>query len=136
MSIALLYHISSVLLVLFAAGHTLGFRRVDPRWGIDTIIAGLKTTRFEAQGQRRTYWEFFTGFGFFVTVLLLLCAVIAWQLGGLSHDALHAMPLITWGLAACFAGVTYLSWRYFFPAPVVFSALISIGLVLAAWQSR
>jgi len=34
------YHMSSILLVLFAAGHTLGLRRVDPRWGIDTIIAG------------------------------------------------------------------------------------------------
>ncbi len=28
-----LYRIAAVLLVLFAAGHTVGFRRVDPRWG-------------------------------------------------------------------------------------------------------
>lgn len=136
MRVALLYLISSVLLVLFAAGHTLGFRRVDPRWGIDSFIAGLRTTSFDAQGRRRTYWDFYAGFGFFVTVLLLFCAVLAWQLGGLSPDALHAMSLITWGLAVCFGGVTWLSWRYFFPAPVVFSALITIGLILAAWQTR
>src|SRR5712691_5983974 len=42
MSPALLYRIASVLLVLFAAGHTLGFRRVDPRWGIDATIGALK----------------------------------------------------------------------------------------------
>jgi hypothetical protein len=31
--------------------------------------------------------------------------------------------------------VTFLSWRYFFIAPVVFSAVITVCLVLAAWAA-
>ena len=135
MNSAVLYRISAVLLVLFAGGHTIGFRRVDPRWGIDSIISGMQTTRFDVQGLSRTYWGFYVGFGLFVTVLLLFAAALAWQLGRLPADVLRAMPLATWGFALSFLAVTYLSWRYFFPAPVIFSAVIALCLVVAAWLS-
>ena len=135
MKSSLLYRIASVLLLLFALGHTLGFRRVDPRWGIDSIIGALRSTHFDAQGFNRTYWDFFTGFGLFVTVLLVFVAVLSWQLGGLPKDCLVAMPLATWGLAVCFLVVTFLSWRYFFMVPVIFSGVITICLVLAAWSA-
>jgi hypothetical protein len=129
------YRISAILLVLFAGGHTIGFRRVDPRWGIDGVVSGMRTTRFDVQGLSRTYWGFYVGFGLFVTVLLLFAAVLAWQLGKLPAEVLHAMPLVTWGFALSFIAVTYLSWRYFFPAPVIFSAVIALCLVVAAWLS-
>ncbi len=135
MKASLLYRIASVLLILFALGHTLGFRRVDPRWGIDSLIGTMRSTRFLAQGFDRTYWDFFVGFGLFVTVLLVFVAVLAWQLGGLPKEYLAAMPLATWGLAACFLVVTFLSWRYFFMLPVIFSGVITVCLVLAAWSA-
>lgn len=135
MNSAVLYRISAVLLVLFAGGHTIGFRRVDPHWGIDAVVAGMQTTRFDVQGLSRTYWGFYVGFGLFVTVLLLFAAVLAWQLGKLPADVLRVMPLLTWGFALSFLAVTYLSWRYFFPAPVIFSAVIALCLVIAAWLS-
>lgn len=131
----LLYRIASVLLLLFAGGHTLGFRRVDPRWGVDAPVRALQATRFDVQGFSRTYWGFYTGFGLFVTVLLLFTAALAWQLGGLSREVLGALPLATWGLAVCFVVVTLLSWQYFFIAPLVFSALITACLLVAAWSA-
>jgi hypothetical protein len=136
MKISLFYRIASALLILMAVGHTLGFRRVDPHWGIDSIIATLRSTHFNVQGFNHTYWDFYTGFGLFVTVLLVFVAVLAWQLGGLPKDSLSAMPGITWGLAACFVLVTFLSWRYFFILPVVFSSVITICLILAAWAAE
>ena len=135
MKASLLYRIASGLLILFAVGHTLGFRRVDPRWGVDSIIAALRSTRFDVQGLNRTYWDFYTGFGLFVTVLLLFAAIVTWQLGGLPKESVSVMPGITWGLAACFVIVTFLSWRYFFIVPIVFSAVITICLILAAWAA-
>jgi len=39
---------------------------------------------------------------------------------------------ITWAFAVCFAVITVVSLRYLFIAPVVFSALITICLVVAA----
>ena len=133
MKVSLLYRIASVLLILFALGHTLGFRRVDPRWGVDSIIGALRSTHFDVQGLNRTYWDFYTGFGLFVTVLLVFIAVLAWQLGGLPKESLLAMPVVTWGLAACFVVVTFLSWKYFFMVPIIFSGVITICLIFAAW---
>jgi hypothetical protein len=133
MKASLLFRIASVLLVLFAVGHTLGFRRVDPRWGIDSLIGQLRSTDFAVQGFNRSYWDFFTGFGFFVTILLLFAAIVSWQIGGLPKEVLSAMPLITWSLAICFVLVTVLSYRYFFIVPVIFSGVITVCLVLGAW---
>jgi hypothetical protein len=129
---SLLYRTASVLLILFALGHTLGFRRVDPRWKLDSIIAALRSTHFEVQGLNRTYWDFYVGFGLFVTILLLFTAILAWQLGGLPKDHLSEMRLVAWSLAACFVVVTFLSWKYFFIVPVIFSGVVAICLILAA----
>ena len=133
MKASLLYRIASVLLILFALGHTLGFRRVDPRWGVDSIIAALRSTHFDVQGLNRNYWDFYTGFGLFVTVLLVFIAVLSWQLGSLTKESLLAMPVVRWGLAMCFVVVTFLSWKYFFALPIIFSGIITICLILAAW---
>lgn len=133
MKTSLVYRVASGLLVLFALGHTIGFQQVDPRWGIDSIVGAMRSTHFEVQGFDRTYWDFYAGFGFFVTVLLLFAAALAWQLGGLPRETLAAMPLVTWGFAVAFGVVTALSWTYFFTAPVVSSAVVTVCLVVAAW---
>jgi len=134
-SASLLYRIASVLLVLFGLGHQVGFRQIDPRWGVDSTIAALKATPFRVQGMTRTYWDFFSGFGFFVTVLLFFAAILAFQLGGLPKETLRSLRLVTWTFALAFVAITLLTWRYFFIAPLVFSSLVTLCLVLAAWSA-
>ena len=136
MKSSLFYRIASVLLVLFAAGHTVGFRTQDPRWGVDSALASLRAIHFDAQGFARTYWDFYVGFGLFVSVFLLFAAVITWQLAGLRIETLAYMPLITWGLVLCFVAVSILSWKYFFLVPVVFSIVITLCLIAGALLSR
>jgi sugar phosphate permease len=70
-----------------------------------------------------------------VTVFLLFSALLAWQLGALSHDVLVRMPAVTWGLAVCFLAVAALSWRNFFAVPGVFATAVSLCLLAAAWLS-
>lgn len=135
MKARILYRISSVLLLLFAAAHTFGFRQTDPKWGVDSLIGSMRSVRFNAQGFSRTYWDFFVGFGLFVTVFLVFAAVLAWQLGSLAPEPLALMRGPTWTLVICFAAVTILSWRYFFIAPLVFAILITVCLTAAAWLS-
>jgi hypothetical protein len=135
MKISVLYRIASILLFLFAVGHTVGFRQVNPSWGLDSMIQSMRSIHFDANGSDRTYWDFFVGFGLFVTVLMLLASVILWQLAGLAPDTLGKMRFTTWGFVLCFAVVTYLSWRYFFLAPMIFSAAILMCLTLAAWRA-
>jgi hypothetical protein len=135
MKAQILYRISSVLLLLFAAAHTLGFRQTDPKWGVDSLIGSMRSVRFDAQGFSRTYWDFFVGFGLFVTVFLVFAAVLAWQLGALRAETLALMRGPAWALGICFAAVTILSWRYFFIAPFVFAIVITMCLAAAAWLS-
>src|SRR5258707_15573351 len=79
----LLYRISSVLLLLFAAGHTFGFRQNNPEWGAHAVLALMRSVHFDAQGFTRTYWDFFSAFGLFFSVFLLFAAVLAWVLARL-----------------------------------------------------
>ena len=130
-----LYRIAAVLLLLFAAGHTLGFRQSDPKWGVDALLVSMRSIHFDIQGFSRTYWDFYVGFGLFVTVFLLFAAVLAWQLGGLPAETQALMRGTAWALALCFAAVSVLSWRYFFLIPIVFSLVITVCLIAAAWLS-
>jgi hypothetical protein len=131
----ILYRISSVLLLLFAAGHTLGFRQTDPEWGLNSLIGSMHTIRFDVQGFSRTYWDFFVGFGLFVSVFLVFAAVLAWQLGNLPPQILTLLRGPAWALVICFVAVMILSWRYFFLVPLVFTILITLCLAAAAWLS-
>ncbi len=136
MRASLMFRVAAVLIALFAIGHTIGFRQVDPRWGIGGMISEMKSVKFQTQGMQRTYWDFYVGFGLFVTVLLLLAAAIAWQLGGLPAPALAQVHSVAWLLTLAFAAVLVLSWRYFFLAPMVFSAVILVCLFAGTWLSR
>ena len=129
------YRIAAVLILLFAIGHTVGFLQSDPKWGVDSLLVSMKSTHFDIQGFSRSYWDFFLGFGFFVTVFLLFAAVLAWQLGGVALETLVTMRGLAWAFALCFVAITVLSWRYFFAIPIVFSSVITLCLILAAWLS-
>ena len=133
MKASMFYRIAAVLLVLFDVGHTSGFPWSDPKWGVD--LGSMQLTHFYIMGFNRTYWDFYVGFGLFVSVLLLLAVVLAWQLGGLPPESLARMRGTAWAFALCFIAVTVLSWKYFFSIPIVFSIVTAICLTAAAWLS-
>ena len=135
MKARILYRVAAVLLVLFAAGHTFGFRQNNPEWGAGAVLAIMQGVRFDAQGFTRTYWDFFSAFGLFFTVFLLFAGVLAWQLGRLPAETLARVRGMAWALAICFVTITALTWRYAFTTPLVFSTLITICLIAAAWLS-
>jgi hypothetical protein len=136
MKASVLYRIAAVLLLLFAAGHTFGFRQFNPEWvGTDAVLASMRSVHFDAMGFTRTYWDFFTAFGFFTSVFLLFAAAVAWLLGGLPAETLARVRGIAWALALCFLAITALSWGYVFTIPIVFSALVTVCLTAAAWLS-
>src|SRR5579859_4774056 len=135
MKASVFYRIAAALLLLFAAGHTLGFRQSDPQWGVDALLGSMRSIHFAVQGFNRTYWDLFLAAGFSVGVFYLFAAVLAWQLSGLPAQTLAAMRVTRWAFALCFAAITVLSWRYLFIVPIVFSVLITVCLSAAAWLS-
>jgi hypothetical protein len=130
-----LYYIAGVLLTLFAIGHQLGFRHVDPAWHANDVVASMQQTHFTVQGFDRTYWSFFSGFGFFSTAFLLFSALLAFELGRLRDDTRAQLATMRWAFALCFVAITLLMWANFFATPVMFATLITLCLLLAARQT-
>lgn len=135
MKASIVYRITAVLLLLFAVGHTLGFRQPDPQWHVDALVGSMQSIHFDAMGSSRSYWDLFLAAGYCVGLFYLFAAVLAWQLGGLPAATRAAMRMTSWGFALCFAGIAVLSWTYLFIIPVAFSVLITLGLSAAAWLS-
>ena len=135
MKASLFYRVAAVLLLLFAVGHTLGFRQSDPQWGVDALLGSMRSIHFDVQGFRRTYWDLFVAAGLSVGVFYLFAAILAWQLGSLPAETLAHIRGIAWAFALCFAAITGVSWRYLFILPIVFSFVITACLILAAWLS-
>jgi len=135
MRASMFYRIAAILLLLFAVGHTLGFRQSDPAWGVDALLGSMQAIQFEVQGFSRTYWDLFVAAGFSVGVFYLFAAVLAWQLGGLPAQTLALMRVTVWALALSFAAITLVSWRYLFILPIAFSTVITVCLTAAAWLS-
>ena len=128
----LFYRIAAVVLLLFAAGHTLGFRQSDPEWGVDALLGSMRSIHFDVQGFNRTYWDLFVAAGFSVGVFYLFAAILAWQLGGLPAATLAGMRGTAWAFALSFAAITVVSWRYLFIVPIAFSIVITLCLTAAA----
>jgi hypothetical protein len=135
MKAAIFYRVAAVCLLLFAVGHTLGFRQSDPKWGVDSLLGAMRSIHFDVQGFNRTYWDLFVANGLSVGVFYLFAAILAWQLAGLPAETLTRMRGIAWTLALSFAAITVVSWRYLFILPVTFSLVITVCLISAAWLS-
>src|SRR5690242_8909055 len=135
MKASIFYRIAAVLLLLFAIGHTLGFRQSDPKWGVDALLGSMRSNHFDVQGFNRTYWDLFVAAGLCVGVFYLFAAILAWQLGSLPQTTLKLMRGTAWAFALCFAAITVVSCRYLFLLPIVLSIAITLCLTAAAWLS-
>ena len=135
MKASILYRIAAVLLLLFAVAHIYGFRQSDPNWGVDALVSSMRSIHFNVGGFNRTYWDLFLAAGFSMGIFFLFSAILAWQLGSLPTETLARIHSIAWSFALCFAAVTVVSWRYLFLPPIVFSFVITVCLISAAWLS-
>lgn len=136
MKASVLYRAVAVLLVLFAVAHTLGFSQPpDPKWGVDALVASMRSQHFDLGGSSRTYWDFFMAAGLSVGAFYLFTGVLAWQLAGLPAETLARLRGVTWALALCFVAITVVCWRYLFILPVIFSGVAALCLLSAAWLS-
>jgi hypothetical protein len=136
MTTALWLRIASVISLFFVAGHTLGGRHSWSPLGETETLKAMRTFRFEFAGVSRTYLDFFLGFGFTLSVYMLLQAVLLWQLGAIAAtEPRRVRPMIaTFALASLACGL--LSWRFIFPVPTLFSAVLTIVLALAFFAAR
>ena len=128
--------ISSIVSVLFAAGHALGGRKSWSPLGETAVLSSMRDYRFDVLGVNRSYFDFYLGFGHSLTVFLLLQAVVLWQLGTLARTApLQVRPIVASFVVATVAG-GIVSWIFIFPIPTALSAVLAVCLALAFFAAR
>lgn len=134
MNATLLYRIASVLLLLFALGHTIGFLKLKPPTpeGI-AVRDAMANVHFKVRGHDYSYGGFYRGFGLFNSVFLLFAALLAWHLGALAARDAQAIGPVGWALCLLMAATLVLCWAYFNPIATTFSAVLTVCLGWAAW---
>lgn len=134
MSATLLYRIASVLLLLFAAGHTVGFLKFKPPTPESVAVRdAMDNVKFALGKGQFTYGDFYRGFGLFCTAYLLFTAFLAWHLGGMAQTNPQAVVTLSWVFFVLQLASVLLSWRYFIPPPLIFSALVALCTGWASW---
>jgi len=127
---------AAVISLLFTAGHTMGgLKRWSPM-GDNPVLKSMTDVRFDVMGATRSYFDFFMGFGWSISVFMLMETILLWQLASLAAtDAPRLRPMIAViTLATVASGI--IAWRYIFPVPALFSAVLAIVLGLAYVSAR
>jgi hypothetical protein len=135
MTTTLLLRISAVISLLFAIGHSFGgLKRWSPM-GDNDVLKAMESVRFDTMGVNRSYLDFFLGFGWSLSIAMLLQSALLWQLAALARsDAALVRPMIAaFAFATLASGV--IAWRFIFPVPALFSAALLIVLIAAYLNS-
>ena len=137
MTATLLYRISAFVLVLFTAGHTVGFMtfKAPTPEGI-AVQQAMDNVRFSLGTKSYTYGDFYRGLGLFCTAYLLFLAFLAWHLGTMARNTPQAIGALGWVFFGLQLVGIVLSWRYLIPPPIIFSAVLAILTGWAAWLAN
>jgi len=83
----------------------------------------------------RSYWDFFFGYGLFVTIFLLAVAVLLWQLASFTKsNSIGIRPVVAL-FSVTFVAMAVVAWKYFFLGPAITELLIAISLAMAFFRT-
>ena len=135
MKSSVVLRITSLITLILALGHSLGGLDSWSPGGETAVLKAMQAFRFDTGGMSRTYFDFYRGFGFILSVYLLLQAVLLWQLATLAKTEAHRIrPLLVSFLLACIVSAG-LSWKFIFIVPAVSFAVLAAGLGLALFAA-
>jgi hypothetical protein len=123
--------IASIVMFLFAAGHSLGGSSSWSPAGETDVLRAMRSVSFTTAGVSRTYLDFYTGFGWTLSIFMLLQAVLLWQIAAMAGtDPSRTRPMIAaFFVATCASAVV--SWKLIIPVPVILSAILAAILAVA-----
>lgn len=129
--------IAQVSITLFALGHTLGMLNTAFRDdGERNLMQALAAYRFDIMGVQRSHQDFYQGMGWSLSLFLVFCLLLTQWLIPIMHSAPSQARPILYGLAATFAVMTAFCVRWFFPAPLLMSAVAALALAYTAYALR
>ena len=137
MTATLFLRIASILSLINCIAHTGGMLS-SPRHGAEevAVIETMKAHHFDVMGSLRSYWDFLFGYGFSVTITLLVQAILFWQLAAIAkRSPAETRPIVALFLFNCI-GIAIISWKYFFIGPAVTQLLMAVCLGMAFVQGK
>ena len=135
MKAKLLLRIAAVIMLLHGVGHTMGVatwqnpRNMTSMGEYQQVVEKMQEVQFSFMGKdHSTMADFYSGFGYGGTILLLLCAALLWVLSSWRGKSISKLLWII-GIAIVALGIV--ETIYFFPFAVSF-CVVSAALVFIA----
>src|SRR6516225_746101 len=85
MTTTLLLRIASAISLVFTAGHSLGGLQKWSPMGENDVLKAMMAVRFDTMGANRSYLDFFMGFGWSISVAMVMQTVLLWQIASLAR---------------------------------------------------
>ena len=128
----LLLRIAAALSLITSVGHTIGTFMPVPveQAQMHATIATMKATMVPMPvGTARSYIEILDGNNICTSLFLVLCAALLFSVARAGKERVVDRVIALTALAL--AGISIISFRYFFPVPAVFTGLAAVLALLA-----
>jgi hypothetical protein len=127
-----LLRIGAVLMLLHAAGHTIGALtwKQTSDTAMKRVVEGMLNNHFDFMGLTVSIGDFYSGYGFILIGVLLLLSLLLWIL---STEPMRSI-ILALGFFLVFLSVMELI--YFFPVAAAFSLLAGISTLFAYTKSK
>jgi CHASE2 domain-containing sensor protein len=128
---SLLLRIAATLSLITAAGHTIGtFMPIPPeQTQMHATVAIMKATMVPMPvGSAKSYMQILDGNNLCTSLFLVLCAALLFSVARATREPTDRVVLLT---ALALAGISALSFVYFFPVPGVFTGVAAISALVA-----
>jgi hypothetical protein len=130
---SLVLRVAAIIALLQWAAHTTLFLRARPTHGAEEIavVETMKAHHFDLAGSSRSYWDLYFGYGLLAAVVVLVEALLLWQLAGATESARPLVTSIAVLVLAYNVAHLVITARYFFVTPMIPDALIAACLAVA-----
>ena len=138
MRITLLLKLAAGLAAVQGTAHGALFLSARPRHGPaeEAVVEAMRTQAFDFGGARRSYWDFYTGYGLEAAAVCLLEAALLLMLARIARVNPRLVGPSVLLLIAANLGHIALTARYFFYVPILFDGLIALVLLSATLTLR
>lgn len=124
--------ISSVLMLLHTAGHTMGALtwKEAPNSTVAKVVSDMQTVHFLFMGRQASLGSFFEGYGVINIFVLLLLTIALWLFSNATDNPLTTKLLPVFAVFLLLMGVS--EFVYFFPFAAIISMLAGLSALVAS----
>ncbi|EMJ60732.1 hypothetical protein [Leptospira sp. P2653] len=129
----LFIRITSILIFIFAVGHSIGhftrYNTADSQ-ALNTISA-MQNTKIPMEGVAKSYDQFYTGMSLNLSIFLISLAILLWFLSNLTESNPQTTLKLLIPIFFCIFCFSVTGFVYFFLAPALISSLGTFSLLVS-----